>query len=98
MVFRDVRNDGSVRLTGAIPGVSEPIPGPEPEDPYDQVFNFAVASVQWDCVHNQAPLVPNVEIYDSSGYPVEADVYYLNANTVRILFYFPMTGYARLHD
>ena len=53
------------------------------------------AALQWTINHNFG-YRPSVELIDSSGREVDAEIQHLSANTVRVTFLTPTAGTARL--
>lgn len=64
--------------------------------PESAIFNFPTASTVWECSHNFDQLPVQVITLDSSGEEIVGDVDFVTPNTVRIHWYFPMSGSARI--
>ncbi|MER5649593.1 hypothetical protein [Streptosporangium sp. NPDC002524] len=76
------------------PGSPGP-PGPE-GGAYQQDITIATASTVWQVTHTLAR-DPRVTCFDSVGDVVQGDVTYPTATTVRVTWWFPISGVLRLN-
>ena len=87
------------------PGEPGPIGNPGPEGPqgapgtggYDQTWFFNSASTTWEVTHGQGSYALNVETLDINGDPFEGDVLYPDPDTIRINWFYPEVGVARVY-
>lgn len=89
-----------VQLTGRRVIVHAPNKGAEvggddgvPND-VSLTFYFATATKQWLINHNLGDPAPNVVLKDNAGNTVIGDVTYIDANTLRVDWYFDTNGSA----
>lgn len=61
-------------------------------------FHFATASSQWVMAHGQNTYGLSVDACDHNGDVIEGEVDYLDANTIQITWFYPMTGTARVYN
>lgn len=90
MVFRDVTEDGTVRLTGAMPILDDGTPTAE----LVANFNFPIASNSWLLPHGLHDPAPTIITKDSGGTTIFGDVTYIDDDTARVDWYYPTTGTA----
>lgn len=71
-------------------------PGVDGAGSYYQTFNFASPSDLWTIEHNTGSMALSVDLYDTSGDPIEATVVFVDLNTIAVEWYYPMAGEARV--
>lgn len=84
-------HDGTVADAG-------PVDGDGTVDLFDQTYNFTTSSKTWIVTHNRNTTSLRVDTFDSNGDPVEGDVSYPTPQTVRIDWWYFMTGSVRLQS
>lgn len=57
-------------------------------------FTFAVAAKTWQLPHNLHDPAPTVVLKDTSGAVVVGDITYVDNNTIKVDWYFPVAGSA----
>ena len=89
--WRDIQRS-AFAWEGSDPTGGGEVSGPDPE----QVFSFASASTLWTCTHNFGKKYVDVITVDASGDDVEGEIEYVSTTQLKIHWYYPMSGTARV--
>lgn len=71
-------------------------PGGTPE--YEETYYFATPLTEWVIEHNQNNLYLSVLTFDQTGEQVHGAVSYVDSNTIKVDWYFAMSGHARVYE
>lgn len=98
-VFGPQGPPGPAGADSTIPGPAGPAgsPGAPGTGGYDETFFFNSASASWELPHGQGTYALNVETLDINGQPFEGDVLYPDPDTIRINWFYPEVGVARVY-
>lgn len=62
------------------------------------LFSFVSPLNVWDIAHGQDTYALVVETFDNNDDLMEAEVDYVDSNNIRVTWYYPTTGYARVFN
>lgn len=95
-VLYSTTKDGSITMVGSIGEGGGGGGGGGPL--IDETYNFTTAAKVWTITHGHNTTRFKVDAFDANGSPMEGDVTFPTPYTVRIDWYYNMTGSVRIQS